>query len=104
MVSAQKIIKDVLHDVENSEWSINSDAELYKTVCLIYLAENFDLCLYEFSVQGFFKLLEEGKLPSFETVRRARQKSQVKFKEVVAPVEEPVVEPEVEEPIRTIVL
>lgn len=73
----------VKHFLRQSEAARNSDNELYLLVVNHY-CEKMGISLCDMTVLDFFRLVEHRRFPSFETVRRSRQKVQQTYPELAA--------------------
>lgn len=71
-----KIVEKLLRENEQTR---NSDSYLYLKVL-----EQLDEGLCQLPVRAFLSCMGDLKVPTFETVRRARQKLQAKFPELAA--------------------
>ena len=75
-----KLVKSILTDDKRTR---NSDSFLYLKV-LQHYAEQTGKPVHEMSVQAFLLNMGDLGIPPFESVRRARQKTQAKHPELAA--------------------
>lgn len=73
----------VKHFLKQNEAARNSDNELYLLI-VIHYCEKMGISLCDMTVIDFFRLIEHHRFPSFETVRRSRQKVQRTYPELAA--------------------
>ena len=83
MTDLKKTSAIVEHLLRTNKQTRNSDSYLYLKV-LEYLDEQRDDSVSRLPVSTFLRYLDDFNVPGFETVRRARQKMQVKFPELAA--------------------
>ena len=83
MSELKKTAAIVEHLLRTNKQTRNSDSYLYLKV-LEYLDEQRGTFTSRLPVSAFLKRMNDFDVPGFETVRRARQKLQVKFPELAA--------------------
>lgn len=83
MTDLKKTSAIVEHLLRTNRQTRNSDSYLYLKV-LEYLDEQRGTLTCRLPVRAFLKYIGDFDVPGFETVRRARQKLQVKFPELAA--------------------
>lgn len=83
MTDLKKTSAIVEHLLRTNKQTRNSDSYLYLKV-LEYLDEQRGTLTSRLPVRAFLQYMGDFDVPGFETVRRARQKLQVKFPELAA--------------------
>lgn len=83
MNNLKQTSKLVKHILETNNRARNSDSFLYLQV-LKHYAEQTGMPVHEMSVQSFLFYMGDLGVPPFESVRRARQKTQAKHPELAA--------------------